>query len=249
MTLLAAVPGAEAGSYKKIALGASALLHGALIVVILLTANLERKPVVEPPRSIDLVSVEELLPPVEPPKAPPLVAAPSPSLAATPTQAAAAPREEAPAAPAAPTPGLSAEELGPPAADGSGMSANVGNPAAPPSAAPSPAPSTSPSAGTEPDYLPQFKITELPVVPVKDVLAKIEYPPLAAKQGIEATVYLELLIDDTGKIRKITVLKDPGYGFAEAAVAALSGLVCGPAKVEGRAVAVRYRYPVRFALK
>jgi protein TonB len=249
MTLLAAVPGAEAGSYKKIALGASALLHGALIVVILLTADLERKPVVEPPRSIDLVSVEELLPqspPVEPPKAPPLVAAPAPSLAAPPTQAAAAPREEAPAAPA---PGLSAEELGPPAADGSGMSANVGSPAAPPGAAPGPVPSASPSAGAEPDYLPQFKITELPVVPAKEVLAKIEYPPLAAKQGIEATVYLELLIDDAGKIRKITVLKDPGYGFAEAAVAALSGLVCGPAKVEGRAVAVRYRYPVRFALK
>ena len=73
----------------------------------------------------------------------------------------------------------------------------------------------------ESDYLPQFKITEAPVIPTKAVLSKIEYPPLAARQGIEATVFLELLIDATGKIRKVTVLKDPGYGFAQVAVAAL----------------------------
>jgi protein TonB len=104
-------------------------------------------------------------------------------------------------------------------------------------------------ASAEPDYLPQFKITDAPVVPAKSVLAKIAYPPLAAKQGIEATVYLELLIDAAGKIRKVTVLKDPGYGFAEAAVTALAGIVCTPAMIDGQAVAVRFRYPVRFALK
>ena len=47
----------------------------------------------------------------------------------------------------------------------------------------------------------------------------------------------------------MSVLKDPGFGFAEAAIKALAGLVCEPAQVEGRPVAVRYRYPVRFALK
>jgi protein TonB len=106
-----------------------------------------------------------------------------------------------------------------------------------------------PKAGGEPEYLPQFKITDVPVVPAKMVLAKIEYPPLAAKQGIEANVFLELFIDDTGKIRKITVLKDPGYGFAQAAIAALSDITCTPAMVDGQPVAVRFRYPVRFTLK
>jgi protein TonB len=118
------------------------------------------------------------------------------------------------------------------------------------SAAHAPA-ASAPAAGSssEPVYMPQFNITDVPVVPAKEVLAKIVYPPLAAKQGIEAIVYLELFIDDTGRIRKITVLKDPGYGFAEVAVNALSGIICVPAKIEGKAVAVRFRYPVRFALK
>ncbi len=108
---------------------------------------------------------------------------------------------------------------------------------------------TGPAATDDSEYLPQFRITDAPVIPAKTVLSKIEYPPLAARQGIEATVFLELLIDATGTIRKITVLKDPGYGFAEVAVAALKGLVCSPAKVDGQAVAVRFRYPVRFTLK
>ena len=101
----------------------------------------------------------------------------------------------------------------------------------------------------EPDYLPQFKITEVPVIPSEKVLSKIAYPPLAAKQGIEATVFLELYIDERGAIRQIKVLKDPGFGFAEAAVRALDGAECVPAKMDGRPVAVRYRYPVRFTLK
>jgi len=97
--------------------------------------------------------------------------------------------------------------------------------------------------------VPQFKATELPVISAKDALSRIEYPALAAKQGIEATVYLELYIDKRGKIVRAAVLKDPGFGFAEAAIKALVGLVCTPAKMDGQAVALRYRYPVRFTLK
>ena len=45
------------------------------------------------------------------------------------------------------------------------------------------------------------------------------------------------------------MLKDPGNGFAEAAIAALGDIFCVPAKIDGHPVAVRYRYPVRFTLK
>jgi TonB family protein len=102
---------------------------------------------------------------------------------------------------------------------------------------------------TNGDYLPQSEITDLPVVPSTNVLSKIQYPPLAAQQGIEATVFLELFIDPAGQIRKIIVLKDPGFGFADAAVQALTGVICQPARTRGIPVAVRYRYPVRFALR
>lgn len=103
--------------------------------------------------------------------------------------------------------------------------------------------------GAEPDYLPQHKISVVPEIPGKEVLSRIRYPALALRQEIEGVVYLELFIDGAGTIRKIAVLKDPGYGFAEAAVEALTGMRCKPAIANGKPVAVRYRYPVRFALQ
>lgn len=99
------------------------------------------------------------------------------------------------------------------------------------------------------DYFPQHKISVVPGIPTSEVLARIEYPPIPLRQGIEAVVYLELFIDHHGNIRRIDVLKDPGYGFAAAAIAALSGIKCRPAMANGKPVAVRFRYPVRFAVK
>lgn len=101
----------------------------------------------------------------------------------------------------------------------------------------------------EPDYLPQHKVSEVPGIPTGEILSRIDYPPIALRQGIEGVVYLELFIDETGRIRRTKVLKDPGYGFAEAALASLQGVRCRPAKANGMPVAVRFRYPVRFTLK
>ena len=97
-------------------------------------------------------------------------------------------------------------------------------------------------------FLPQHKISVVPVIPRREVLARIVYPPMALKQGIEAVVFLELYIDSKGVIKNIKVLKDPGHGFAEAAVVALRGISCIPASANGKSCAVRYRYPVKFTL-
>ena len=98
------------------------------------------------------------------------------------------------------------------------------------------------------EYVPQHKISVVPEIPTKSILSKIEYPKMAMKQGIEGVVYLELFIDENGNIRQVNVLKDPGYGFAEAAIAALDGIICKPALMNDKPVAVRFRYPVRFVL-
>jgi protein TonB len=86
-------------------------------------------------------------------------------------------------------------------------------------------------------------------MPAEEIRKRIKYPPLANRQKIEAVVFLELYIDKNGDIRNIVVLKDPGYGFAEAAVEALEGMKVEPAEANGIPVAVRYRYPIRFKLK
>lgn len=102
---------------------------------------------------------------------------------------------------------------------------------------------------SEIEYVPQHKISIVPDIPTGSVLENIVYPPMALRQGIEGIVYLELFIDTAGMVRKIQVLKDPGHGFAEAAVAALTGLRCKPAYANGKPVAVRFRYPVRFKIQ
>lgn len=100
----------------------------------------------------------------------------------------------------------------------------------------------------EAQFLPQHKISSIPVIPTKSILNRIEYPPMALRQGIEGVVYLELFIDSKGVIQNIKVLKDPGYGFAKAAVAAFKGITCVPAVANGKACAVRFRYPVKFTM-
>lgn len=99
------------------------------------------------------------------------------------------------------------------------------------------------------EFLPQHKISDPPGIPTSEILSRIEYPVLANKQKIEGVVYLELYIDQKGNIRNIDILKDPGYGLADAALEALEGIVCRPALANGNPVAVRFRYPVRFKLK
>lgn len=99
------------------------------------------------------------------------------------------------------------------------------------------------------EFIPQQKVSVIPVIPGKKLIKRIEYPSQAYKDGIEGVVYLELYIDAKGIIKKIKVLKDPGYGFAEAAVKAFDGLICQPAIINGEAVPVRFRYPVRFSLR
>ncbi len=99
------------------------------------------------------------------------------------------------------------------------------------------------------EYLPQHKISDPPKIPTDEILKRVIYPPLANKQKIEGIVYLELFIDQEGNIRNIEVLKDPGFGLTQAAIDAITGLKCTPAKSNGKSVPVRFRYPVRFKLK
>jgi protein TonB len=99
--------------------------------------------------------------------------------------------------------------------------------------------------------LPMHLVSVPPVFSEREVLASLVYPPIALRAGIVGTVYLELFIDRQGEIRQITVLREtpPDRGFGEAAVNAFRGLRAKPAEANGEAVAVRYRYPVRFTIR
>lgn len=117
-----------------------------------------------------------------------------------------------------------------------------------PVASADPAPASAADSGAI-TYLPQSNIDVSPILDKEAFKARVVYPPMAKNMGLEAMVILELFIDQTGTIRKIVVLKDPGNGFAEAAVAAMQGISLKPAMAGGSPVAVRFRTPVYFTLK
>ncbi len=114
---------------------------------------------------------------------------------------------------------------------------------------PPPPPRQGPPGPPEIEYLPQHMISAAPKIPMDEVRDNIEYPPLANRQRIEGVVYLELYIDAEGTIRDIKVLRDPGYGLGDAAVAAFDGVTVVPAEANDVPVAVRFRFPVRFQLR
>jgi len=100
-------------------------------------------------------------------------------------------------------------------------------------------------------YLPMHQLSTQPQFDPKAIEAAIVYPPIARRNGIEGRVILELFVDRTGTVQRITVLlEEPeGRGFGEAAVRALTGIKGVPATANGESVSCRYRYPIRFTLK
>ena len=101
------------------------------------------------------------------------------------------------------------------------------------------------------DYLPQYKVSVLAVLPEDQIRRATVYPPIALRSGIEGTVYLDLFIDAHGLVRDVQVLREnpPGRGFGEAAVNAFKGIRAIPAEANGMPVAMRLRYNITFTLK
>ena len=101
------------------------------------------------------------------------------------------------------------------------------------------------------NFLPMHLVSQLPRFSEDELKKRVIYPPIAQRSEIEGTVYLEIFVDSKGKVINAAILKEdpPGRGFGDAAVKAFLGFTGSPALANGKEVAVRYRYPVRFALK
>jgi len=87
-------------------------------------------------------------------------------------------------------------------------------------------------------------------VPRPDQRAAAPYPPRARAKGIEGFVSVSILIDQSGGVKDLQILEaQPPGVFDDVALAALRGWRFQPAMYEGRAVAVRVRQTLRFALE
>jgi TonB family protein len=76
------------------------------------------------------------------------------------------------------------------------------------------------------------------------------YTEAAREAGIEGAVVLDLVVDEHGRARDITVVEGLPHGLTEAAIAALRACQFDPGERSGAAVPVRVRgFKIRFLLE
>ena len=74
------------------------------------------------------------------------------------------------------------------------------------------------------------------------------YPEAARRDGLEANLRVELLVDETGAVREVRIVEGGGAGFDPAVERLARLLAFSPGTRGGRAVAVRYPWTFKFRL-
>lgn len=102
----------------------------------------------------------------------------------------------------------------------------------------------------DPDALPvpsdEYLVTNMPELKSE---VRVPYPPEARKRGIQGAVIMNLLIDESGKVREVSLINGPHAELNAAAMAAAKGFRFTPAMIQKKPVAVRIRYIYRFVLE
>jgi protein TonB len=104
-----------------------------------------------------------------------------------------------------------------------------------------------PAIFTYVEQMPEFPggQTEL----MKYLSKNLRYPPAARENGIEGRVVLQFVVDESGTISDIQVLRDIGGGCAEEAVRVVKSMPPWKAgRQNGNAVKVYFKLPVTFKL-
>lgn len=91
----------------------------------------------------------------------------------------------------------------------------------------------------------EYLVSEMP-----SVLSEVRptYPKSARDQRLEGAVVMDILIDEAGDVRQTTLVEGPEV-FRPGALEAIKKFKFRPAKVDGKAVAVKIRYTLRFQLE
>lgn len=102
---------------------------------------------------------------------------------------------------------------------------------------------------SDPDALPtpteEYLVSEMPTV-LSEV--RPQYPKEAREKQVQGRVSLDVLIDEQGRVRQVSYIEGPAI-FKSSAITAMKEYKFRPAKVDGRAVAVRIRYSINFELE
>jgi protein TonB len=116
-------------------------------------------------------------------------------------------------------------------ASGSGPALPVGN-----SGRPQAARAAAPAAKPLMPPVPAYEVTTMPLPKGR---CQGRYTEEAKAAAIEGTVVLDLVVDETGKVREVHVVSGLGHGLTEAAIAAIKDCRFSPGEKDGVAVPVR----------
>lgn len=100
-------------------------------------------------------------------------------------------------------------------------------------------------AGALPTPTEEYLVSEMPLV-ISEV--RPNYPQEAREKRIEGAVALDVLIDQFGAVRKVSIIDGPEI-FRSGAIDAMKRFKFKPALVDGKPVAVRIRYVLNFKLE
>lgn len=82
------------------------------------------------------------------------------------------------------------------------------------------------------------------------VMENLEYPEIAAENGISGTVYVTFVVEPTGLVNKVTIVRgvDPALN-KEAVRVVKTSPKWTPGKQRGKAVRVAFTFPIKFVLQ
>ena len=100
-------------------------------------------------------------------------------------------------------------------------------------------------SSVKPLPVPLYELDSQPTV-IGDV--RIPYPEDARSRGIEGTVVLSVLVDETGQVRTLKVVSGPGGGLDQAAAKAVERIRFRPAIRKGKPVPAQITYRYTFLL-
>jgi len=110
-------------------------------------------------------------------------------------------------------------------------------------------PTQDPGTPGEAKPLPIAAAHEVTKMPLPQGRCAGKYTEAARAAGIEGVVVLDVIVDEHGKTRDITVVSGLEHGLTEAAIAALRACRFTPGEKAGQAVPVRVRgFKIRFLL-
>ncbi|HKK77411.1 MAG TPA: energy transducer TonB [Saprospiraceae bacterium] len=88
---------------------------------------------------------------------------------------------------------------------------------------------------------------------IKRIYKNLKYPAIARENNVEGTVVVSFIINESGKIKDIELLRDIGAGCGEVTLESVRRLqqkiTFQPGMQQGRKVKVRYNIPIRFRLQ